>query len=402
MPQDSDGNAIDWQWFANIDVERGLGAALAADIDVLGVDLASLHPDAALHEAASQALGEDYRTRKRVEAMLKQATTTFMRDFERTLDSFALARAVAWLNRRLCDEIAWLRAVVRATQPKAADESSPSHAEPRVDAPSTDHTGLNSARSHSSGDSSWRNAYLPGRDVDTVVGVDIETTGVQAYRDYIIDVGFELMNLQSPSPDGHTQYAMYADPAYAPQHAYGQARLAFGVPRLAATLDNEFIRELTGIDVRERGAAQYRPFDEWPQAQQGLLNVLMQHPYVAHNATFEHKFFMFNIAGYAEAYRDGHITIIDTLPMSRQWDAGSMPDDEHPYGDNRLEAYAQRMGSLPTDMGERHLGLEDAHIMLEAMRTHLAQLKQAHEGPFAADGSSGVGGKRCRPRSARR
>ena len=51
---------------------------------------------------------------------------------------------------------------------------------------------------------------------------------------------------------------------------------------------------------------------------------------------------MLNVAGYAESYRAGKITIIDTLPMSRRWDEGSIPGDEHPYGNNTLEAYAKR------------------------------------------------------------
>ena len=34
---------------------------------------------------------------------------------------------------------------------------------------------------------------------------------------------------------------------------------------------------------------------------------------------------MLNVAGYAESYRAGNITIIDTLPMSRRWDEGRFP-----------------------------------------------------------------------------
>ena len=45
-------------------------------------------------------------------------------------------------------------------------------------------------------------AYLPGRDVDAVLGIDIETTGTSAWRDYIIDVGFERMNLQNAGAGG--------------------------------------------------------------------------------------------------------------------------------------------------------------------------------------------------------
>lgn len=246
--------------------------------------------------------------------------------------------------------------------------------------------------------SDWRDAYLPGRDVDAVMGIDIETTGTDPARVYIIDVGFEFMNMASPRPadaDGDRQYR-YEQDGYAAGDAYGQSRLAFGVPDRNARLGNPLIAKLTGIDVRERGASQgHRLFDEWPAAQRGLLARLERQPYVAHNATFEHGFFMLNVAGYAESYRAGDITIIDTLPMSRRWDPGAVPDAEHPYGNNTLDAYAKRQGALPADQSERHLGLEDAHIMLVAMKHHLAELRREGRGPWGADGVPGVGGKQC-------
>lgn len=155
------------------------------------------------------------------------------------------------------------------------------------------------------------------------------------------------------------------------------------MPPENAALGNALIAKLTGIDVRGRSSeAGYRLFDEWPQAQAGLLARLTQQPYVAHNATFEHSWFMLNVAGYAESYRAGRITIIDTLPMSRQWDPGAVPTNEHPYGDNTLDAYAKRQGALDSAHNERHLGLEDSHIMLVAMKHHLAALKAQRKGPW--------------------
>ena len=79
--------------------------------------------------------------------------------------------------------------------------------------------------------------------------------------------------------------------------------------------------------------------------------------------------------------------------MSRQWDPGSVPNDEHPYGDNTLDAYAKRQGALDSAHNERHLGLEDTHIMLVAMKHHLATLKAQGQGPWGPGGRSGVGGK---------
>lgn len=242
----------------------------------------------------------------------------------------------------------------------------------------------------------WRDAYLPGRDVDAVMGIDIETTGIDPARDYIIDVGFEFMNMASPRPAGEPETYAYEQGYYAAGDAYGQSRLAFGVPPENAALGNTLIAKLTGIDVRGRSSeAGYRLFDEWPQAQAGLLARLTQQPYVAHNATFEHSWFMLNVAGYAESYRAGRITIIDTLPMSRQWDPGAVPTNEHPYGDNTLDAYAKRQGALDSAHNERHLGLEDSHIMLVAMKHHLAALKAQGKGPWGSTGRAGVGGKSC-------
>ena len=242
----------------------------------------------------------------------------------------------------------------------------------------------------------WRDAYLPGRDVDMVMGIDIETTGTDPARDYIIDVGFEFMNMISPKPAGHNNSYGYEQHYYEAGDAYGQARLSFGVTERCAQLGNPFILQLTGIDVRARGPqAGMRMFDEWHDAQTGLLSRLSQQPYVAHNATFEHGWFMLNVAGYAESYRAGHITIIDTMPMSRQWDPGSVPSEGHPYGDNTLDSYAKRQGALDSSHKERHLGLEDAHIMLVAMKHHLAELKAEGRGPWGAGGKGGVGGKYC-------
>ena len=241
----------------------------------------------------------------------------------------------------------------------------------------------------------WREVYLPGRDVDKVMGIDLETNGTEPYRAYIIDVGFEYMNMRSPRPeDASGSSYEYNKDYYESGDAYDQHRYSFDVTPQAAQHGNEFIIQLTGIDIRQRTGGLHPLFDEDPQAQADLLRRLTAQPFVAHMATFEHSFFMLNVAGYAEAYRNGHVTIIDTLPMSRLWDEGSVPCEGHPDGDNTLDAYAKRQGALRTDDSERHLGLEDTHIMLLAMKHHLTQLKAEARGPWGPGGKAGVGGKR--------
>ncbi|NEG70418.1 hypothetical protein F6S87_07385 [Bifidobacterium sp. BRDM6] len=430
-----------------------------------------------------RALAEDLRIRTRVEAVLELCTQVFMCDFDRAIHSYRLPRALAYANRRLNDEIGMLvrlgeregrwtahserRGFTTVTVLDPAGETELDDVQDRSDVVaeqrkrnrrhdrdrqrrsqrawergSVQHvtaashseetagtlTGATTGAASGSGvpkpqpksDDAWRRQYLPGRDVGTVLGIDIETTGVSQFRDYVIDIGFETMDMASPvgsGPDGEPA-AIYgasghaaddfADGDYGPSDAYDQRRNMFGVPAGAAWLGNPFIRRLTGLDVSAMGPAAWttaddrrrtgvlKPFDDYPAAQRGLLDRLTAMPYVAHNATFEHKYFLANIEGYAEAYRDGRVTILDTLPMSRFWDPGAVRSDEHPYGDNTLQAYARRQGALGAAAGEQHRGLEDAHIMLVAMKNQLAWLRDHGQGPWGPDGQAGVGGKHTR------
>ncbi len=455
MPKDADGNAVDWEWIDSLDLAAGIGCLGEEDAD---------HADP---QRIHDALKADYAVRDRLEPVIAQCNTAFMTDFDRIITSYRLPRALAYANRRLNDEIdtllkagesqgLWKVSRKRQGRGTAVVLGAPepgAHIPPVIDVTDirdrtaailnaraerrkaerfqreassslmaqaslsgiTDGgsaTGVAKETAPRKSASDWRNVYLPGRDIDTVMGIDIETTGTDPARTYIIDVGFEYMNLASPRPeDGNNgnggnngnnangDYA-YEQPDYVAGDAYGQSRLSFGVTARCARVGNPFIAKLTGIDIRDRGPASgHRLFDEWQAAQSGLLQRLMQQPYVAHNATFEHGFFMLNVAGYAEAYRAGDIVIVDTMPMSRQWDPGSEATPDHPYGDNTLDAYAKRQGALAPDRSERHLGLEDAHIMLVAMKHHLDWLREQGKGPWGADGRPGVGGKQCGRRS---
>lgn len=438
MPKDADGNNIDWQWADSLDLAQGIGCLAS------GEAAETLDPQR-IHDA----LRADYATRDRLEPIIAQCNSTFMTDFDRRIASYRLPRALAYANRRLNDEIDLLlhagerrhlwkvsrkrqgrgtAVVLEAPEPgghfpagldvgdirdrtadilnERAERRDAARAQRAASSALMSQASLSGVGDASSGGASgvtprrsandWRNAYLPGRGIDTVMGIDIETTGTDPARTYIIDVGFEYMNMVSPRPSGFPSDYAYEQSNYTSGDAYGQSRLSFGVTDSNAAVGNPFIAKLTGIDVRERGTASgCRIFDEWPEAQAGLLQRLVQQPYVAHNATFEHSFFMLNVAGYAEAYRAGNIVIVDTMPMSRQWDPGSKETPEHPHGDNTLDAYAKRQGALPTDQNERHLGLEDAHIMLVAMKHHLGSLREQRQGPWGPGGRSGAGGKQC-------
>ena len=435
MDVDADDRPIDWNWVRTLDLVHGVGVATAQDCD------------AGASSDVHDLLRRDLMIRDRLEAILTCCDRVFMTDYDRLIPSYRLPRALAHANRRLNDEINLLRdrgvaeglwTVAhehreRVTVPVLqAAEGAPAvddiqdrtaelvngRAERRKRAREQRGAGdrlmvaANLEGAIAAGGaaadegttaaspigSDWRDVYLPGRGLDAVMGIDIETTGTDPLRDYIIDVGFEYMNMVTPRPQDAPAGMPYVDSSYQAGDAYGQARLGFGVTRANAWHGNETIRNLTGIDVKMRSSSQWRLFDEWPQAQRGLLMRLEQQPFVAHNANFEHRFFLHNVAGYAESYRAGHIVIIDTMPMSRRWDEGSAPSEAHPYGDNSLESYAKRQGALPGDSSERHLGLEDAHIMLVAMKRHLTALREAHRGPWGPDGVSGTGGKRAKGR----
>ena len=435
MDVDADDRPIDWNWVRTLDLVHGVGVATVHDCD------------AGASSDVHDLLRRDLMIRDRLEAILTCCDRVFMTDYDRLIPSYRMPRALAHANRRLNDEINLLRdrgvaeglwTVAyehreRVTVPVLqAAEGAPAvddiqdrtaelvngRAERRKRAREQRGAGdrlmvaanlegaiaaggaaadeVTTAASPIGSD--WRDVYLPGRGLDTVMGIDIETTGTDPLRDYIIDVGFEYMNMVTPRPQDAPAGMPYVDSSYQAGDAYGQARLGFGVTRANAWHGNETIRNLTGIDVKMRSSSQWRLFDEWPQAQRGLLMRLEQQPFAAHNANFEHRFFLHNVAGYAESYRAGHIVIIDTMPMSRRWDEGSAPSEAHPYGDNSLESYAKRQGALPGDSSERHLGLEDAHIMLVAMKRHLTALREAHRGPWGPDGVSGTGGKRAKGR----
>lgn len=448
MPVDAQGRAINWDWIRSLDLKRGIGRATESDL--------SLGTSTDLHAL----LKWDYAVRNTIESILAQCSTTFMMDFDRKLSSYRLPRALAYANRRLNDEICRLidkgateqlwtvssekrgRATVTVLTPTATcpfslddiQDDTDTMLEARTEYRNTvqrnkqhgyqnrqnysrTYTGTSAAtnspnhryanntsasygnKSNAQNQSDWRNAYLPGRDVDVVMGIDIETTGTDPARDYILDIGFEYMNMISPKPLNVMTGYRYEQTYYEEGDAYGQSRLSLGVPWNNALHGNPLILSITGIDVRTRGPQSgLTIFDEYDNAQQVLLYRLRQVPYVAHNATFEHNHFMLNIAGYAESYRNGEITIIDTLPMSKQWDPGSAPDEEHPYGNNTLDGYAKRQGALADDKKERHLGLEDAHIMLVAMKHHLNTLHAMGQGPWGPGGIAGIGGKHCKRR----
>lgn len=319
---------------------------------------------------------KDYVERENILIDLKSAYITlykaFYSDSEHKVADFSLARNIAYACKRLQDELE-IMATLCSVKYKENE------------------AGMSLLKYPIISDEQ----FLPDIDtVDTVLGIDIETTGLNPITSYIIDVGYENMDMKTHVSSNNTSKLSLDDKAqnlasavkwlsknhnddmyvsnrgYSAQGAYNQSRamFGFGEGEVRGLLGNP-TEKINGItsNILEH----FVSFDEYEDAQKNLLNTLMSAPVVAHNARFEHNFFTANIRGYAENYRDGRIKLIDTMSMSKKWDT----HEDKAHGSNSLEAYAKRWGALPKQGSEMHLGLEDAHIMLVAMKNHLESLR---------------------------
>ena len=352
---DDDTCTIDWEWLKGLDLYSGIG----------------IHDN----DNMFASLSYDYIVRAKMERILGILSKAWMFDHDDIIPDYDLVRALAHASRRLNDDIDYL------------EDKIPEDRRPSDTAPANESRRRHGGSSANGND--WHERYLPGKDVGIVVGIDLETTGLNQYRDYVIDSGYEKMDMRKPlMADGN--HSIYRDSGYTADGAYAQERHSYGLSTLRSSMGNptEFLTGISSEDLRP-----FPTLDDSPSSQQSLLAALKSAPYVAHNAGFEHKHFMANVKGYAEAYKNGDITIIDTMCMSIKWGHdGNMKHDN-----NKLETYAKNWGGLDLVSSERHLGLEDAHIMLLAMNNHLHYLKSSNGGPWDADsGIDGIGGKQCR------
>ncbi len=204
----------------------------------------------------------------------------------------------------------------------------------------------------------------------TLVGIDLETTGTSPNQDYIIDAGWELYDMAT----GRASDAQ--------RHTYGlsKQRELRGIGR--------DITSLTGITTAD--VAGHVPFQEDADAQETMMAALDGRIMVAHNARFEQSFLIGNCEGYAEAVRDGRIRIIDSMKAAHHSEdaraQGFRLDDyarrNHALDDDRdMQVPSHDGGLIRLDQGERerHLGLEDANIMMRAMRNQLGVLRSRYE-----------------------
>ena len=189
-------------------------------------------------------------------------------------------------------------------------------------------------------------AYVTKPIKGTVLGIDIETTDRYPDRGYIINVGFELMDL---TPD--------AEPYDPEVHFCGIPEMyrKRGVPL-------ERIHHITWADLDGQ-----TPFRENKALQAKILKLMKKYPYMAHNAAFEDSWFTLNLDGYAEARKAGKIVPIDTRDICRQLDpeVKTVPRESSPAS---LENWARRRGTLQASENEVHQGLDDTNLMLKTVQ----------------------------------
>lgn len=200
------------------------------------------------------------------------------------------------------------------------------------------------------GDQNMRaNAYMSKPPKGTILGIDIETTDRYPDRGYIINVGFELMDMgPDTNPyDGEAHFCglpeMYAEK---------------GVPL-------EDIHHVSWNDVA--GKVLFRQNKE---LQKKILDLMKKYPYMAHNAAFEDSWFMLHLEGYAALRKAGKISVIDSRDICRCLDPDikSIPREMSPAA---LENWARRRGVLAKSESEVHQGLDDTELMFKTVQAEL-------------------------------
>lgn len=324
----------------------------------------------------------------------------------RGIESFRLGRAIAYKARRLTDEMDVLGQRICETtgaekppetvlQRESREENERYWAKRRADEaaaaarPGTGDPAQDRRRQ--------RNLqYFPGTGTTEVVGVDIETCSSANLRfptgdlATISNLGFASTDISKPAdqqrPDDYTTGDAQWDKLTAGN--YGMENYDFGAPDDRVRAGNTFTW-LTGITTEQ--LTRHKPLDEDIETQHRIVDRLTSAPFVAHNASFEDSFFNATLDGYIEAKRAGRIRVIDTMQMSREWENPARTEqDAHP---NSLQSVARRWGTLPDDLGERHLGLQDTVIMNNALRNMYQRMKETGTGAFGPEGTRGAGGR---------
>ncbi|MEE1273421.1 MAG: hypothetical protein UHI81_02850 [Olegusella sp.] len=208
-------------------------------------------------------------------------------------------------------------------------------------------------------------AYVAAPIKGSVVGIDLETTGRNPDRGYIINVGWETMDL---TPDAHPE---------------GGEAVYCGLPPAWAgrPVPLERVHHITPDML-----AGHKTFREDKDLQKRLLKLLRSKPFMAHNAAFEDSWLMLFLDGYAEGRKAGKIIPIDTRDICRRVDIDmrGLPRESHPA---TLENWARRRGTLDAAESEQHLGLDDTDLMLRTVQAEFV-LRNMFPGAKAPDAAA--------------
>ena len=304
--------------------------------------------------------------RQKGEEALKALETEYFTAEDDPGFDFATVRDLADRNRDLCDQIgeARLRNVTPATLSRGLSDADTCAAIGKMQK----RTAASVMREIRGDRDALGVAYARKPIQGTVLGIDIETTGRAPERGYIINVGWEIMELTSD-----------AVPHDAEAHYCGLPDIYRGedVP-----LSN--IHHITWDDIDGK-----TPFRENKELQKQLLKLMKKYPYMAHNAAFEDSWFKIHLDGYAEARRAGKIIVIDSRQICRSLDADvrSLPRESAPAA---LENWARRRGTLAADANEQHLAsTTPTHAPYRAGRVQpqepICQVDCQAEAPFASN-----------------
>ena len=212
--------------------------------------------------------------RQKGEEALKVLETEYFTAEDDPGFDFATVRDLADRNRDLCDQIgeARLRNVTPATLSRGLSDADTCAAIGKMQK----RTAASVMREIRGDRDALGVAYARKPIQGTVLGVDIETTGRAPERGYIINVGWEIMELTSD-----------AIPHDAEAHYCGLPDIYRGedVP-----LSN--IHHITWNDIDGK-----KPFRENKELQKQLLKLMKKYPYMAHNAAFEDSWFKIHLDG---------------------------------------------------------------------------------------------------------
>ncbi|MFR3878687.1 MAG: 3'-5' exonuclease, partial [Collinsella sp.] len=255
---------------------------------------------------------------------------------------FATVRDLADRNRDLCDQIgeARLRNVTPATLSRGLSDADTCAAIGKMQKRTAasvmreirgdrDALGVASARKPIQG---------------TVLGIDIETTGRAPERGYIINVGWEIMELTSDAVphDAEAHYCGLPDIYRGEDVPLSNIHPSPGTTSTAKTVP------------REQGL------------QKQLLKLMKKYPYMAHNAAFEDSWFKITWTVTPRHAAPARSSSSTRARSAAAW----MPTSAR---SPRVRARrARELGAPPwnlaADANEQHLGLDDTDLMLRTVQ----------------------------------